>query len=75
MDVGAPLSVTEVLNAIDADHVARKVSKTNTTGLTRVIVEEADGSTWIVAIYLRGRKRYQGKQARDSVRNNLPPTV
>lgn len=61
------------MNFVQADRAARKLSDENESGLAEVLTYQ-DDVLMVVATYLRGTKRYQGKKARDARRENLPPT-
>jgi len=67
--------LTEVVDFREAELLARKLSKENESGLMEVLVEETNGLLFVTGIFLRGRKRYQGKKARESSANGLPPTL
>jgi hypothetical protein len=67
--------LTEVASFRDAELLARKTSKENTSGLMEVLVDEADGTRFVTGTFLRGKKRYQGKRARESSQTNNPPKV
>jgi hypothetical protein len=57
-----------------ADLEARELSRTNASGLSEMVTYQ-DGVLFVVATYLRGKKRYQGLKANQAARNNLPPTA
>lgn len=59
---------------ITADREARKLSRESAQGVAEVVTYE-NSQLIVVATYLRGRKRYGGKRARDASRLNLPPTL
>jgi len=58
-----------------AEYLARKESRVNTTGVIELIAREDDGRTFVAGVFLRGRKLQQGQRARESSRLGLPPKV
>lgn len=66
-------TLSDPMNFVHADRAARDLSETNESGLAEVVTYQY-GTLFVVATYLRGTKRYQGKTARDAQKNNLPPT-
>ena len=67
--------LTQVLSFYEAELVARKLSRINTTGIIETVVREDDGRTFVDAVFLRGRKLQRGQRARESSRLGLPPKV
>jgi hypothetical protein len=67
--------LTEVPDFRQAEILARKISRTNSSGLMEVIVEEDSGTRFVTGIFLRGKKRQQGQRARTSSQLGLPPTL
>lgn len=57
----------------EAEIIARDRSKTVDSGLYVVYFSNSDAILLADAVFLRGRKLYQGKRARDAVRFDLPP--
>ena len=64
----------ESLDFVTADRKARDISESNASGLTEVVTYEGD-TLFVVATYLRGKKRYQGLRANQAATMNLPPTT
>ena len=52
---------------------ARKLSSTNVLGLAEIVTLH-QGALFVVATFLRGKMRYQGKRANEASKMNLPPT-
>jgi hypothetical protein len=57
-----------------AELVARKLSRENNSGLAEVVVYEGS-KLFVVGVFLRGAKRFQGRRAQTSSDFDLPPTV
>ena len=57
-----------------AEQYARNLSETNDSGLAEVVTYEGE-RLFVVGVFLRGAKRFQGKRAQFSSDFDLPPTV
>jgi hypothetical protein len=62
------------ISLYSADREARRISKSNTSGLSEVVTFE-NGVLFVVATYLRGKKRYKGLRSNQAALYNLPPTL
>lgn len=65
----------EMLSFSQAESMARRRSRINSTGMVETLVLNEFGRLFVDAIFLRGRKLLRGQRARESSRLQLPPRI